>query len=46
MRGGDLRTSSVAAVDEKPLAEDEEVLAALGRKLAPPWSEQVARERK
>lgn len=42
MRGGELTTASVAAVDERPLAEDEEVLAALWRKLAPPWSEQTA----
>ncbi len=40
MRGGVLTAASVAVVDEKPLAEDEEVLAALWRTLAPPWSEQ------
>lgn len=37
MRNGDL------AVDERPLAAEEEVLAALWRKLARPWSEQAAR---
>lgn len=42
MRSGRLTTGSVAAVDEKPLAAEEEVLALLWRKLAPPWSEQGA----
>ncbi len=42
MRGGKLTTDNVAAVDERPLAAEEEVLALLWRKLAPPWSEQEA----
>ncbi len=42
MRDGQLLAESVAAIDEKPLMEGEEVLAVLWRKLAPPWSEQMA----
>ncbi|HEX4962948.1 MAG TPA: NAD(P)-binding protein [Thermoanaerobaculia bacterium] len=39
MRNGDLTTASLAAVDERPLAAEEEVLAVLYRTLAPPWTE-------
>ena len=34
--------AGMAATDEQPLAADEEVLAFLWRKLAPPWSEQMS----
>ncbi len=38
MRGSGLTNPGNALVDEPPLAEDEEVLAALWRPVAPPWS--------
>lgn len=40
MRSGRLLTGDAEELDERPLEEGEEVLAALWRKLAPPWSEQ------
>jgi Trk K+ transport system NAD-binding subunit len=42
LRSGELTPAGLAASDETPLGADEEVLAFLWRKLAPPWSEQMS----
>jgi Trk K+ transport system NAD-binding subunit len=39
LRGGELARDSLTAGDERPLAEDEVVLAAAWRTVAPPWTE-------